>query len=165
MREQLLILYESASTFDVDHGHTPDKLDPPLKEYIQYVLLEDHLVYTHGTIAKPNNSSSIEYLKQNPYVNTVHGHSHRAEIQWRTTPTDRGFEQRFAMSPGTLSGIRGEVPSYHNTIDEQGKIVNRAENWQQGVALIHHNERLAHPELAMILDDKIMIEGKTYGLQ
>jgi predicted phosphodiesterase len=126
--------------------------------------LEDHTVFVHGTIAKPNQSTSIEYLKLNPYVNTVHGHSHRAEIQWRTTPTSWGNEQRFATSAGTLADIKGSVPSYHNTIDEQGLVVNRAENWQQGVNIISHNYQRANPELAMIQDGQIMIQGKSYAI-
>lgn len=126
--------------------------------------LEDDLVFKHGTIAKANQSTSLEYLKQNPYVNTVHGHSHRAEIQYRTTPTRDGYKQRWAMSAGTVAKINGEVPSYHSTIDEHGEVVERAENWQQGVGIIEHNERLSNPSLAMIHDETIMIQGKMYEI-
>ena len=126
--------------------------------------LEDDLVFKHGNIAKANQSTSLEYLKQNPHVSTVHGHSHRAEIQWRTVPTRNGHKQNFGMSAGTLAKINGEVPSYHSTIDEHGQVVERAENWQQAVGIIQHNERLANPSLAMIRNETIMIENKIYSI-
>lgn len=128
-----------------------------------HLWLEDHLVMLHGNKARQNGSTSLEYLKENPHVNTVHGHSHRAEIQWRTTPTRNGHVQRFAASPGTLADISGNVPSYHSTIDEHGAVVPRAENWQQSVLGVEHSKKNAHPELYTIQDGAIKIQGKSYG--
>lgn len=126
--------------------------------------LEDHTVAVHGDIARQNTSSSLEYLKRDPHVSTIHGHTHRAEIQWRTTPTRDGHVQRFAMSPGTLARIDGEVPSYHSTINEHGETVHKAENWQQAVGIVEHNARLANPSLAMIHGDEIRIDRDTFTL-
>lgn len=124
--------------------------------------LEDHLVYKHGNKVKQNQSTSIEYLKENPHVNTVHGHSHRAEVQWRTTPTKSGHIDRFAASAGTLADRTGSVPSYNSSINERGQIVRRAENWQQAVLIVEHNKERANPHLATIQDGQIMLPGKTY---
>jgi len=126
--------------------------------------LEDHLRVIHGTTSNSKGSTSAKYLNENPHVSTVHGHSHRAEIQWKTTPTRDGHIQRFSMSPGTLADITGEVPSFHSTHDEQGRVVHKAENWQQAVGIIEHSDRSALPHLAMIQESSINILGRNYPL-
>lgn len=100
------------------------------------VWLNDHTVAVHGDTSSSSGSTSLKYLARNPNISTIHGHSHRAEIQWRTTPTRGGYVQRFAMSPGTLADITGSVPSYGSSISETGQPEPRAENWQQAVGVI-----------------------------
>jgi UDP-2,3-diacylglucosamine pyrophosphatase LpxH len=126
--------------------------------------LEDHLAVIHGTSSNARGSTSSRYLNDDPHTSIVHGHSHRAEIQWKTTNTRGGYIQRFAMSPGTLASITGEVPSFWSTIDEQGDVVNRAENWQQAVGIVAHNKHSANPSLAMIQGGVLTIHDKRYQL-
>lgn len=126
------------------------------------VWLEDHIQVVHGTSTNARGSTSAKYLNNDPHISTIHGHSHRAEIQWKTTQRRDDSIQRFAMSPGTIASITGEVPSHWQTIDEQGETIPRVENWQQAVGIIEHNERHGNPHLAMIHDGKINIMGKNY---
>jgi UDP-2,3-diacylglucosamine pyrophosphatase LpxH len=126
------------------------------------VWLEDHLVAIHGTVAKQSTSTAIEYLKKDPHTSVVHGHTHRAEIQWRTTPVRNGYVQRWGMSPGTIADITGSVPSYGSSINEHGLISSRVENWQQAIGIAEHNENGSNPSLAMINEQGINIYGKQY---
>lgn len=126
------------------------------------VWLEDHLVAIHGDIAKQRQSTSLEYLKRDPHTSVVHGHTHRAEIQFATTPVRNGSVRRWAMSPGTLSDITGSVPSYHSSINEDGSIGTHVENWQQAIGIAEHNAGNANPSLAMIDNDGIIIYGQRY---
>lgn len=127
------------------------------------VWLENHLRVIHGTSSNSRGSTSAKYLNEDPHVSTIHGHSHRSEIQWRTTPTRDGYIQRFGMSPGTLADITGNVPSYYSTIDEQGVTIPKAENWQQAIGIIEHDRYNANPHLAMISNGLINILGKRYA--
>jgi len=127
------------------------------------VWLNDHTVAIHGDTSSTNGSTSLKYLIKNPSVSTIHGHSHRAEIQWRTTPTRDGYVQRFAMSPGTLADITGSVPSYGSSISETGRAEKRAENWQQALGIVAYNEHRSNAELAMITNGIINIRGNDYA--
>lgn len=128
------------------------------------VWLNDHTVAIHGDTAASNGSTSLKYLIKNPNVSTIHGHSHRAEIQWRTTASYSGPVQRFAMSPGTLADTSGSVPSYGSSISEEGHPEVRVENWQQAVGLVEYNSEMANPELAMIANGIIRIRGNSYEI-
>lgn len=123
------------------------------------VWLNDHTVAIHGTVAKSNGSTSIEYLKKHPHLNTIHGHSHRAEIQWRTTRVRGGGMERWAMSPGTIADIRGNVPSYGSSVGSNGLPEDRAENWQQAIGIIEYTADMAHPELAVITNGILRLRG------
>ena len=128
------------------------------------IWLRDHLKATHGDLVRSNSSTAAAYMQRDPSTSVVFGHIHRQELQWKTTPTSRGNQQRFAFSPGTLSRIDGAVPSYSSTIDEHGRLVPRAENWQQGIGLVEHSENLANPTPIHINDGSMMIHGKTYRI-
>ena len=128
------------------------------------VWLNDHTVAVHGDTTSSNGSTSLKYLARNPYVSTTHGHSHRAEIQWRTTPTRDGGVQRFAMSPGTLADLTGSVPSYGSSIGETGRPSPRMENWQHAVGIIEYNKDMSNPELAMIANGILRLRGDSHEL-
>lgn len=127
------------------------------------VWLNDHTVGIHGDTSSTSGSTSLRYLAKNPNISTIHGHSHRAEMQWKTTPVRGGYVQRFSMSPGTLADLTGSVPSYGSSIEETGQPSVRAENWQQAVGLVEFNDRMSNPELAMIANGIIRVRGLSYG--
>lgn len=128
------------------------------------VWLNDHTVAVHGDTTSSNGSTSLKYLAKNPNVSTIHGHSHRAEIQWRTTQIRGGHVQRFAMSPGTLADITGSVPSYGSSIGDSGSPELRAENWQQAVAVVEYNRSFSNPELAMYANGILRLRGSQYDV-
>ena len=94
----------------------------------------------HGTQAKKGGLSAANYLK-NEQVSTIFGHDHRLQIAWQTRNTRKGGVERVAASPGCLAMTDGSVPGYHFTTSESGLVVPKAEDWQNGVLLIQHNER------------------------
>ena len=102
--------------------------------------LEDDLQVIHGTQAKKGGLSAANYLK-NEQVSTIFGHDHRLQIAWQTRNTRKGGVERVAASPGCLAMTDGSVPGYHFTTSESGLVVPKAEDWQNGVLLIQHNER------------------------
>lgn len=126
------------------------------------VWLNDHTVAIHGNTSTTNGSTSAKYLNRTPHLSTIHGHSHRAEIQWKTSRVRGGAMERWAMSPGTLADIRGSVPSYGSSVGKRGP-EDRAENWQQGVGIVEYNGDMAHPELAMITNGLLRLRGVSYG--
>jgi len=128
------------------------------------IWLRDHLKATHGNIVRSNGSTAAAYMQRDPTASLWFGHIHRSELQWRTTPTRYGAQQRYAASPGTLSRIDGTVPGFSSTIDEHGRVVEKAENWQQGIGLAEHSENLSNPHLIHIESGQMMIEGKTYSV-
>lgn len=127
------------------------------------VWLNDHTVAVHGDTSSTQGSTSAKYLNRNPNISTIHGHSHRAEIQWKTTAIRNGMVQRFAMSPGTLADITGSVPSYGSSMAEAGNPESRVENWQQAIGLVEFNDTMSNPELAMISNGVLKLRGNDYG--
>jgi len=126
--------------------------------------LQDHFRSTHGTMSRSRGSTSAAYLQKDPYTNIVHGHSHRAEIQWITTPTRDGYTQRFGASPGSLTDIE-RTPSNSLTHTEHGEVVPRAMNWQNAALGVEHNREMAFPHLWMIHNGQLRMFGKTYELE
>lgn len=102
--------------------------------------LEDNLQVIHGTETKRQGQSAVNYLRKEQ-VSTIYGHDHRLAVAWQTRNTRLGGVACVAASPGCLARTDGYVPGFHYTTAENGSVVPRAEDWQQGVLLIAHNER------------------------
>ena len=102
--------------------------------------LEDNLQVIHGTETKRQGQSAVNYLKKEQ-VSTIFGHDHRIQVAWQTRNTRLGGLACVAASPGCLARTDGYVPGFHFTTAENGSVVPRSEDWQQGVLMIAHNER------------------------
>ena len=100
--------------------------------------LEDNLKFTHGTNVAKGGSNAAKYLREERET-TVYGHTHRMELAYRTFARRAGAVTIAAASPGCLAKIDGSVPGYRHTIDAQGQVVKRAEDWQQGILRIEHS--------------------------
>ena len=129
------------------------------------VWLNDETVAVHGTTSSASSSTSARYLSRAPHLNTIHGHSHRAEIQWKTSRTRGGAMDRWAMSPGTLADRGGSVPSHGSSMDDMGRHNDRTENWQHAVGLVEYNNQMSNPELAMIRNGILKLRGESYGVE
>lgn len=102
--------------------------------------LENNLKFTHGTNVAKGGSNAAKYLREERET-TIYGHTHRMELAYRTFPQRIGAVTIAAASPGCLSMIDGSVPGYRHTIDSEGQVVKRAEDWQQGVLRIEHSRQ------------------------
>lgn len=125
--------------------------------------LEDDLKVTHGTHTKKGGSNAARYL-QTEDESTIYGHTHRLEVAFRTQATRLGSRVIAAASPGCLARIDGYVPGYRYSVDNQGRTVPRAEDWQQGLLLIHHSPEGHDIQPVHIRNRRMRIHDKVYSL-
>ena len=123
--------------------------------------LEDNLKFTHGTNVAKGGSNAAKYLREERET-TVYGHTHRQELAYRTFARRIGAETIAAASPGCLAHIDGSVPGYRFTVDAQGAVVKRAEDWQQGLLVIDHNTNNHYITPVLFQEDGFVLDGKRY---
>lgn len=104
-----------------------------------HVWLSPRLRVIHGHKAL-KGSTGHGYLNDGQLTSVLYGHIHRRELAERTMITPDGPLTVTAASAGTLARVDGAVPSGHQGLDHQGQPVATAENWQQGVAVVHHDD-------------------------
>lgn len=123
--------------------------------------LEDNLKFVHGTNTKKGGANAAKYLAEESET-TIYGHSHRQELAFKTIPTREGYNRIAAASPGALCSIDGTVPGFNHTVDSEGHVIKKAEDWQQGLLQVHH-EGQYHVITPVIFDERGMIlNGKRY---
>lgn len=147
---QYLVRYEDLDVISVD-GY-------PNGTY----WLEDNMKVVHGTNVAKGGSNAAKYLREERDT-TIYGHTHRQELAYRTFARQIGHATIAAASPGCLAKIDGSVPGFRHTVDAQGELVKRAEDWQQGLLVVDHNERLHHITPVLFQEDGFMLDGKKYG--
>lgn len=123
--------------------------------------LEDNLKAFHGTNVAKGGSNAAKYLKEERET-TLYGHTHRQELAYRTFARRVGQLTIAAASPGCLALTDGSVPGFRHTIDAQGEVVKRAEDWQQGLLVIDHNGENHHIQPVMFQEDGFYLDGKRY---
>lgn len=102
--------------------------------------IADNLRAIHGNKVRSNGSTAAAYTNDMPHISTVFGHTHRLEIQSKTTWDRVGKIRSMAISPGCLCRVDGAVPSVHGAIGVDGRPAQEFENWQQGVAVIKYKD-------------------------
>lgn len=100
--------------------------------------LEDNLKVTHGTNVLKGGSNAAKYLREET-ESTIYGHTHRLEVAYRTLATRLGEKVLAAASPGCLCRTDGGVPGFHYSVDNVGRTVPKAEDWQGGILIVRHN--------------------------
>lgn len=112
--------------------------------------LEDNLKFKHGTNVAKGGSNAAKYLREERET-TIYGHTHRQELAYRTFPQRLGSVTIAAASPGCLALTDGSVPGFNHTVDAEGQVVRRAEDWQAGWIKIEHkgDRHKIMPELFM----------------
>jgi len=123
--------------------------------------LEDNLKVVHGTNVLKGGSNAAKYLRQEQ-ESTIYGHTHRQEIAYRTFARKIGSKTIAAASPGCLASIDGTVPGFHHTIDPQGKLIKKAEDWQQGLLVIDHSKSSHNIQPVLFQEDGFYLDGKKY---
>lgn len=123
--------------------------------------LEDNLKAIHGTNVAKGGSNAAKYLREERET-TLYGHTHRQELAYRTFAQRIGSVTIAAASPGCLALIDGSVPGFRHTVDSQGQLVKRAEDWQQGLLVIDHNNRNHNITPVLFTEEGFYLDGKRY---
>lgn len=125
-------------------------------------FLRDDIAIIHGE----KLSSRDQAQKGRLITHTIQGHIHRVEMQSRTWEGYNGeILSTWHMSPGTLSKITGEVPSFGSSLSIKGFPVRRVEDWQQGVLVLSYIDQLGasiEPRMVEISSKgSAMFDGKV----
>lgn len=123
--------------------------------------LEDNLKAVHGTNVAKGGSNAAKYLREERET-TLYGHTHRQEIAYRTFAKRIGSVTIAAASPGCLALTDGTVPGFHHTVDAQGKLVKKSEDWQEGILVVDHNSGNNHITPVRFTEEGFILDGKRY---
>lgn len=127
--------------------------------------VNDKLRAIHGNKVRSNGSTAAAYTNDMPHISTVFGHTHRLEIQSKTTWDRLGKIRSMAISPGCLCRVDGGVPSVNGAIDPHGHPKEEFENWQQGVAVIKYKDSGEFfVNLVQIEDGRTVYEGVEFSV-
>lgn len=102
--------------------------------------ITDGLRVIHGTKANSKGSTAAQYANEMPHISTVFGHTHRLEVQSKTTFDRAGKIRTMNVNPGCLCRVDGAVPSVHGARHLDGSKATYWEDWQQGVTVIRYRE-------------------------
>lgn len=125
--------------------------------------INDRLRAIHGNKVRSNGSTAAAYTNDMPHISTVFGHTHRLEIQSKTTFDRVGKIRSMAISPGCLCRVDGAVPSVNGAIGIDGRPAQEFENWQQGIAVIKYKDTgQFFVDLVQIDDGRTVYQGKEF---
>lgn len=104
------------------------------------VYLNDNTVAIHGTVAKGvPGASAAEYLKQ-AEMNTIFGHTPRAQTVQRTVARHGQTRSYVAHTPGGLMRVDGAVPSgFSGTTISGDPALARGTAWDQGLSVVFYD--------------------------
>lgn len=126
--------------------------------------VNDKLRAIHGNKVRSNGSTAAAYTNDMPHISTVFGHTHRLEIQSKTTWDRLGKIRSMAISPGCLCRVDGGVPSVNGSIDPHGHPKEEFENWQQGVAVVKYKDSGEFfVDLVQIDDGRTVYQGIEFN--
>jgi hypothetical protein len=117
------------------------------------------IIFKHGTTAVSNGSTAAKESKENPETNVVRGHTHRQETFMRTT---RQGHYLASVICGVMCRTTGEVPGYHNAVDDHGYPVKFQENWQTGALVIRDYNGNYQFDHVPIRNGVAFYDGKEY---
>ena len=128
--------------------------------------INDKLRAIHGNKVRSNGSTAAAYTNDMPHISTIFGHTHRLEIQSKTTFDRMGKIRNMAISPGCLCRVDGAVPSVNGSIGIDGRPAQEFENWQQGIAVIKYMDTGEFfVDLVQIEDGRTVYQGKEFQAQ
>jgi hypothetical protein len=124
--------------------------------------LTDNLKVIHGDRVQSRGSTAHKYLSEQK-VSVIYGHVHRIEQAHRTREDIDGPAEIMAASPGCLARIDGAVPSTRQGLDLDGRPLTRAEDWQNGCAVVTiHPDGDWQYEVARIANGTAFFRGGIY---
>lgn len=148
-----MILDGAGAAYGLRRGNTPQewpvlsvpylcRLDETEVEYLPGYptgahWINERLHVIHGDKVASGGSTAHKYLAT-VKTSVIYGHIHRREWAERTRDDHDGARTILAASPGCLARIDGAVPSTRGGHDLDGRPLYRAEDWQQGVAIVEY---------------------------
>jgi predicted phosphodiesterase len=148
-----MILDSAGAAYGLRRGNTPQewpvlsvpylcRLDETEVEYLPGYptgahWINERLHVIHGDRVASGGSTAHKYLAT-VKTSVIYGHIHRREWAERTRDDHDGARTILAASPGCLAKISGEVPSTRGGHDLDGRPLYRAEDWQQGIAIVEY---------------------------
>lgn len=119
----------------------------------------------HGTRANSKGSTMSQYVHELPHVNTWAGHTHRAEIVYRTVLGARGEAiESYAANPGVLCRTDGSVPSVKGATGVSGIPERVVEDWQQGFGMLYYTDTESWPQVHRIKDGRAIIGDRVISV-
>jgi len=119
----------------------------------------------HGTRANSVGSTTSQYIKELPHINTWAGHTHRAEITFKSVLGGYGEPiESYSANPGCLCKTDGTVPSVKGAIHSDGRSARTVEDWQQGLGFLYYSEDGAEswPFVYRIKNGRMIIDGQEF---
>jgi predicted phosphodiesterase len=120
----------------------------------------------HGTRANSVGSTTSQYIKELPHINTWAGHTHRAEITFKSVVGHYGNPvESYSANPGCLCKTDGTVPSVKGAIHSDGHSARTVEDWQQGIGFLYYSETdtdESWPFVYRIKNGRTIIDGQEF---
>ena len=114
----------------------------------------------HGTRANSVGSTTSQYVKELPHINTWAGHTHRVEITYKSVIGSWGEPlESYSANPGCLCRSDGSVPSVKGAIGADGRHGVTVEDWQQGFGFCWYNETESWPSVYRIRNGRTIMNG------
>jgi hypothetical protein len=125
--------------------------------------LNDRLRVIHGNKVKSGGSTAHLYLTDSK-VSTIYGHVHRREWAEKTRQDRDGPKTILAASGGCLARCDGPVPSTNGGMDLDGRPIESAENWQQGIIVVSYlpDDGDFAIEMVAFHNGRAVFRGKEY---
>ena len=125
---------------------------------------DDRTRNIHGTRANSKGSTMAQYANDLPHINTWAGHTHRAEIIYKTVMGPRGEAiESYSANPGCLCRTDGTVPSVHGALHSDGTSARIVEDWQAGFGVnLYDGSGQSWPQVYRIKDGQALYNGKIY---
>lgn len=116
----------------------------------------------HGTRANSKGSTTSQYSQELPHISTWVGHTHRAEITYKTVMGPRGEAiESYTANPGCLAKTDGTVPSVHGAQHVDGSSAKVVEDWQAGFgSLLFDDAGNSWPQVYRIKNGATIYNGE-----
>jgi predicted phosphodiesterase len=119
----------------------------------------------HGTKANSKGSTMSQYVHELSHLNTWAGHTHRAEIVYRTVMGGRNVPiESYAANPGVLCRTDGGVPSVKGATGNDGTPSPVVEDWQAGWGMEYYNDTESWPFVYRIRNGSTIFDGKYLSI-
>ena len=126
---------------------------------------DDNTRNIHGTRANSKGSTTSQYSQELPHISTWVGHTHRAEITYKTVLGPRGEAiESYTANPGCLCKTDGTVPGVHGALHADGTSARVVEDWHSGFGSLLYGNGHAWPQVWRIKDGKAFYRDRIIAV-